>query len=447
MPAQELLKTVLFNNPNLKAYYRFESGALETDSSGNAVTLTNNGTVTAGTGVYGGCADLGASNSTKSLTATNTLGIDGGACSISTWVKLNSEIGADYWHFVFQLNNTSDVGYGIWYEYNAGTRRVNLGRLKNGLAWNTVASTASLGTTNWNHFVMTYDGTNVRAYVNGNYIGAIASSGNGVANTTEGIGIGSDTILTGKASALIDDVAFFNVALSADQIKELYEGRFIGEAWPQSGLVAGYHLNGGSTDFSGNNNHLVNTGAVPFVAAKFGSGADFSNDLTKQIGGVNGILQNVSAFSISAWIKPKVNNTDRMWICQGTSDSSNGFISLWTQQSFESRHILFVMKNTVGSNGTFGALVKSTTQLEVGKWIHVVGTYDGSNLRLYRNGNLEATTSTSGNAGANEEFRIGRLTSSFYAANDVIDEVLVYNRVLTSQEIRKMYSIVANKYQ
>ncbi len=40
MAAQELNLTVLKDNSALKAYYRFESGALTTDSSGNSHTLT-----------------------------------------------------------------------------------------------------------------------------------------------------------------------------------------------------------------------------------------------------------------------------------------------------------------------------------------------------------------------------------------------------------------------
>ena len=53
MTAIELNKSVIKDvfGANLKAYYRFESGALTTDSSGNGKTLTNNNNITNSAGV------------------------------------------------------------------------------------------------------------------------------------------------------------------------------------------------------------------------------------------------------------------------------------------------------------------------------------------------------------------------------------------------------------
>ena len=43
---------------NLGAYYKMETGAITTDSSDNSKTLTNNGTVTATTGLFVDCIEV-----------------------------------------------------------------------------------------------------------------------------------------------------------------------------------------------------------------------------------------------------------------------------------------------------------------------------------------------------------------------------------------------------
>jgi len=56
--ALELALTDLYTDVNLKAYYRFSTGALTTDSSGEGHTLTTIGTPAEGTGIFDGGVDL-----------------------------------------------------------------------------------------------------------------------------------------------------------------------------------------------------------------------------------------------------------------------------------------------------------------------------------------------------------------------------------------------------
>ena len=75
----------------------------------------------------------------------------------------------------------------------------------------------------WGHFAVTYDGSNVRIYRNGVYEGVKASSG--IPNfDRHSIGYGyADTSYDFQGQ--IDDVRIYTTALSADEVKELYEQR------------------------------------------------------------------------------------------------------------------------------------------------------------------------------------------------------------------------------
>ena len=77
-----------------------------------------------------------------------------------------------------------------------------------------------------------------------------------------------------------------------------------------------------------------------------------------------------------------------------------------------------------------------TPQLTTGAWTHLAATYDGANLRLYRNGVLVTTTAAPGAlvTSANP-LRIGGNTIWGEYFDGRIDEVRVYNRALSAAEI------------
>lgn len=218
----------LLSDANLRAYYRFNSGSLTTDSGPNGYTLTNSNTVGENSsGRFGYCSDFGTANTNKALYIANDLGIAGGIITVSCWVKLRAEIGTGIWAFAVQGDVSTFVDYHIRYEYNSGTRRLLFRRVRRGVVANDISYTITLGTSNWYHLVLTYDGTNVVAYVNGVSVGSTAASGNGSSATVDGFSIGaeySDGILANFASAFIDDIGVFNRVLTDAEVKSIYTG-------------------------------------------------------------------------------------------------------------------------------------------------------------------------------------------------------------------------------
>ena len=227
MPAIELINTPLYNS-SLRAYYRMSTGALTTDSK-NSYTLTNNGTVADGTGKFGGGADGGATNSTKYFNVDSALGLSGGnaAKSMFCWFKMNTELsGADSYGVLASIANADvDTQYRIGYWRDGSTNKVAVDRGKNGIGTTPIYSTQALGTTNFNHLGFTWDGTTLRAYFNGAEYGNSTPSGAGNNGLTDKLTILRDTTANYQ-SAIIDEVAIWDTALSATDVSNLYTGNF-----------------------------------------------------------------------------------------------------------------------------------------------------------------------------------------------------------------------------
>lgn len=223
MAAKELFNTSLFLDDNLEGYYRLNSGGLLVDSSSKGRTLTNVNAVSEGTGKFGGGADGGTGG--KYLHTGNAMNVNGGAITISAWIKLNTEI-SSYHNYLFgQTNNSSKVINWVRYEYNGGTRRLSFRRTKAGVVDTEFLYNITLGTTNWYHIVLTYDGGTVRGYVNGDSVGSVSASGSGTGTTENDF-----YILTSGGGyitpAIMDDVAIFSRALSGTEISNLYNGNY-----------------------------------------------------------------------------------------------------------------------------------------------------------------------------------------------------------------------------
>src|SRR5262249_21991041 len=75
-----------------------------------------------------------------------------------------------------------------------------------------------LATSTWTHLAVTYDGSNVRLYVNGNLTSTTPATGS-ITTSTNPLQIGSDSIYGQSFNGLIDEVRVYNAALTASQIQ------------------------------------------------------------------------------------------------------------------------------------------------------------------------------------------------------------------------------------
>jgi hypothetical protein len=79
-------------------------------------------------------------------------------------------------------------------------------------------------------------------------------------------------------------------------------------------------------------------------------------------------------------------------------------------------------------------------------WYHFVGTYDGSNMRFYRNGVLTNTVAGSGTIGGGGANMIVGSYSGAYFSQGQIPIVRVYNRTLTASEVQQNFNAQRGRY-
>ena len=79
--------------------------------------------------------------------------------------------------------------------------------------------------------------------------------------------------------------------------------------------------------------------------------------------------------------------------------------------------------------------------LPLDAWSHVVGTYDGETLQLYVNGvNVKENATPSGPLDTRtNDLTIGKARLNNYGLDGRVDEVAIYDRALTPEEIQQHY--------
>ena len=97
-------------------------------------------------------------------------------------------------------------------------------------------------------------------------------------------------------------------------------------------------------------------------------------------------------------------------------------------------------KGMWGTNGNELAQVTSKTVVPIEKWVHVAGTYDGSELKIYINGKLDGSMEwTKGIYQGDAKVQIGKYEGAdFFQFWGIIDEVMLWDRALSEQEINQV---------
>ena len=148
------------------------------------------------------------------------------------------------------------------------------------------------------------------------------------------------------------------------------------------------------------------------------------------------VLSGATEGSISAWVY--ANNWDANRMTVFSTETGAAWASL--------RFVLFTHSDSSltfsvadGTNSTQDTC-NTGTGLPSETWLHVVGTFDGSNVKIYINGEEKASISSS--------ITPGTFTPTFTGIgwhydvrywNGLIDEVRIYNKALTAQEVKALY--------
>jgi len=287
----------------------------------------------------------------------------------------------------------------------------------------------------WMHVAATYDGTTIRLYVNGNLEGSKAASFTIGANSLPlnfGAGQGGANAFRGQ----LDEVLVDTRALSAAEIKQVHFGTFRpAEPTPPApvGGVVGQWDFTSTSDVSGNGNNGTLSGAT-LGTGHTGSGLRLTASNQRMVVADSPSLDITEQITLAAWIQPSTRTTQYVIkkAAQGTTD---GY-----ELSLSSAGKIFVRFNQDSSGDTYRVNSTSNYPIDGNTWIHVAATYDGTTIRLYVNGQLQASKAATFTIGANNlGLGIGAQADGAGTMRGTIDDVTVADRAFSASEILALY--------
>lgn len=427
----ELNNTILKNSANLKGYWRLESNG--NDSGPNGYNLTGT-SPTYTTALFGNGGDF-ESSSSQYLSASAANCRIAGSQSFSAWVKVESLPVATQSRII-GVSDSTPTNYVALTLMDTGKYAFQV----SGLTATQILSDVDAVIGTWTHVVGVYNSSTSKLFV---YVNALAKELAVTGSHTAGSGnlaigrLGDYTSASTYFDGFIDDVAVFDIALSADQVKELYEGRYIGELPKDTGCQGLWHFNGNITDFSSNNYHLTNTGTTD-VAGKLGNARDF-----------NGSSQYLTVAAANCNIA-----TSQTWHSIIKADSLGDRCLHYIRNSAggSSRGVTIVSgtnKLRADFDGLTGGSVSQSGTISTGVWYDVFAIYDSSasKVKIWVNG-LKTEGSCSGTpATITGNVVIGRGGDrNEYYFDGIIDEVGMYNRAWSDKEVLSYYANARGKY-
>ena len=325
-----------------------------------------------------------------------------------------------------------------------------------------VISNDVMSTDTWYHIVYLFDrDSTLRFYINGvlqtSTFDISSASATSIAWDEEGYTILGNfgTSSSYAFSGVIDELGVYNRLLTTDEIAELYNsgnGVNIFEepsSFPITSLLSYYKLeeasgtiydSHGSVNFTTYNSpEYQRTGKIDYGIGFSGAG----NPGASCGSSYAGLNPGGDEYSISCWVYldslPTTENHD-FYILRGALSASPWY----------NIHIMIANgsnKVALGMNGAsdsyFG--VTSTNALTTGTWYHIVGIISGigNPATVYVNGvsNNGAANQVGNIYDATSQYTIGSpyggSTESFHG---IIDELAVYNRALSSEEVSILYN-------
>ncbi len=395
--------------------------------------------------------------------------ISTGAITLSTWIKPRT-IGASSFGTILSNNKY------LCYFNNARTLACSN---DSGV---TVAVTASnvVPLNQWTHFVAVRNSSGqFTFYLNGEISGTANQAGGTTAAGSD-LEVGHNWAGTNAWDGLLDDFRIYNRALTVEEIGFLSRAgqskiSIVSPSGALSNGLVGYWTFDGKNlyqnlqDVSGNGNHgrLLNATvghnatSTMTVPGRIGQGLDFDGtDDSVAIGQLSSLT--IKNFTVTVWFKREGAGTTvstgtggqtaepivAKLVGESETENLNGNFFIGIDQSTLAIAVDFEKDSTSNIGGAptgFNAPIDGVTAITNNTWNHVAYVVDTANMYIYLNGSLDASISTTSQpqSPSDQYLCFARACNSSGAPtgafNGVVDEVRIYNRVLSATEILQLY--------
>jgi len=427
------------------AYWKFDEGVGTTiyDSSSN-----NTGYFAASTAaplwsqtdqcISGKCLLFDGSNDQAYITNKPQTQFGTNDFSISLWIKptrnlANSDVifskSSTLNHYAFVNALFSAYGELRWYFDDSSE-----------MLWSHYVSfgTNASFTNKWTQLTLVRQGTDIRAYVNGIlYHSSTLPNSYNLSNNSD-FEIGKDGSIGTFYKGYIDEIKIFPYARTATQIKDEYSssntkvsiGTNSSGKSLSDGLVGYWKFDEGtgtsSPDFSGNNATATLSGTTlpSWGSGKYGTGVTFDG-LTGYVTTGTTYPFGTGSFTVAAWYK---------------SSQSSPFLGI-VGAANPGNNTGFALENNNGQLAAWvnGVMSSGSTGINNNQWHHLLFTRNGSSLNFYIDGKLDiATTTSSSSVTTTQTLWIGGWGNTSYLTSGSIDEARIYNRALSSDEVRQL---------
>jgi hypothetical protein len=420
------------------------------DESGNG----NNGTVNGATLTTD---RFGVANKAYSFNGlTNTITIGNSAAfnftngqTISFWFNISSFPGSNESIVFSQQTSSSTSAIGFNVSITAGG---NLNyRIGNG------SSTTFAGCVNnsvnlnqWYHVICQIQNGQISVYLNAQITCANNQPNAIVGSPGIPMIIGDDTWGAGNNApnynGKLDDIAIYNRALTQQEIINLYTNSLpvscLPSYVPTNGLVGYWPFCGNANDESGNGNNGTVNGAI-LTTDRFGvANKAYSFDGVNDYVSVNHANSfNLSSYTISIWVQKLGNgpNNKAHW----SIISKDNTAELWNNPFHLTQTASGSLLTVLGGCTNNEINQYSGSILNLNQWNNITFSFD-DNLNVFKtfvNGNmLNIDTVQFSLCNSTSPIIFGNWTPYSNFFNGKIDDIAIYNRALTQQEITNLYT-------
>jgi hypothetical protein len=297
----------------------------------------------------------------------------------------------------------------------------------------------------------TYDGSNIKIYIDGILTTTTAYTTDpsypGSGNLNMKLGAWGFSGYERYFNGNIYQASLYNRALSASEILQNYNAKKKKYDPDENIVTNGLVLNidpSKNTSYPGTGNTIYDlSGSGNTGTLTNGPVLSSSNGGVIVLDGTNDYISFNNAYA------------------SGFGISANATISIWAKITDENYYQPFVgfYNPTAGNRSDFGIDIASNDTERIwkndsagggsylfkfGRWDNYVLTSDTSTAKMYVNGELKSTLNSSGGINNNRMFVIGYNWDGM--SNASISQTLLYNKTLTQQEIQQNYNATKNRF-